>query len=275
MPELPEVETIMRGLMPHLENATIQNVIIRQPRLRWPIPSNLNTLLSHQKVIQLSRRGKYLFITMTQGTLMVHLGMSGSLRILNQNVPPTRHDHVDIIFTNNCLLRYNDPRRFGAILWTDDNPLTHRLIQSLGIEPLDPHFTGNYLKQAAINRHTPIKPFIMNSKVVTGIGNIYAAEALFLAKIHPATDAGQLSQQQCDQLVESIQSILTSAIAQGGTTLKDFINSDGKPGYFSQKLQVYGRAGLPCIRCSEPLQSMQLGQRNTVFCQSCQIVSNI
>ena len=275
MPELPEVETIMRGLMPHLEDALVQDVIIRQPRLRWPIPPNLKAILNHQKVIQLSRRGKYLLIAMTRGTLMIHLGMSGSLRILNHNAPPTRHDHVDILFSHNCLLRYNDPRRFGAILWTDDNPLNHPLLQSMGIEPLNAAFTGHYLKQATLNRHTPIKPFIMNSKIVTGIGNIYAAEALFLAKIHPATDASQLSQQQCDQLVKSIRSILTAAIIQGGTTLKDFINSDGKPGYFSQKLQVYSRAGLPCTRCSKPLQSMQLGQRSTVFCPSCQIILKV
>jgi formamidopyrimidine-DNA glycosylase len=274
MPELPEVETTMRGLIPHLEGATIQGVIIRQSQLRWPIPSHLKSCLTQQKIIQLSRRGKYLLIKVQAGTLIIHLGMSGSLRVLNHSTPPTRHDHMDITLTQNKLLRYHDPRRFGAVLWTEDEPLHHPLLKSMGVEPLSADFTGLYLKQAALKRIIAIKPFIMNSKIVTGIGNIYAAEALFLAGIHPITPAHLLTPSQCDRLVESIKHILQSAILQGGTTLKDFVNSEGKPGYFSQKLHVYGRVDLPCTTCGTRLQSIQLGQRSTVFCEHCQLLSS-
>lgn len=207
---------------------------------------------------------------MSTGTLIIHLGMSGSLRILDFQTPVTVHDHVDIVFSDNRCLRYNDPRRFGAVLWTDKNPLKHSLLRTMGIEPLDMHFTGQYLMKACQNRRATIKTLIMNSQIVTGVGNIYAAEALFLALIHPATPAGVLSEQQYTQLVSAIKQILKSAIAAGGTTLKDFINSDGKPGYFAQRLHVYGRANQPCTRCSKPLQLMQLGQRSTVFCSHCQ-----
>lgn len=272
MPELPEVETTMRGLMPHLEGVMIQDVIVRAPQLRWPIPSDLKTCLSGQKIIKLSRRGKYLLIHVTTGTLIIHLGMSGSLRFLNSNKPPSRHDHVDILFSEKTILRYNDPRRFGAILWTEITPLNHPLLASIGIEPLDNQFNGEYLKKCALKRNVPVKSFIMNSKIVAGIGNIYAAEALFLAKIHPSTPAGMLTQHQCERLVTAIKKILNQAIVAGGTTLKDFVNSEGKPGYFSQQLQVYGRADLPCVRCNAPLQSMQTGQRSTVFCEHCQVM---
>ena len=273
MPELPEVETIMQGLIPHIKGLTIQEAIIRQPQLRWPVPLDLNDHLKQQKIIHLSRRGKYLLIQMATGTLIIHLGMSGSLRVLPQDTPATRHDHLDFILSDNKLLRYNDPRRFGAILMTEDNPAEHTLLKSLGPEPLDPLFNGAWLKKAALKRHVAIKPFIMNSKIVTGIGNIYAAEALFLAKIHPLTEARLLTEPQCDQLVKSIKEVLQSAISQGGTTLKDFVNSDGKPGYFSQKLHVYGRANLPCTACGSLLQSLLLGQRSTVFCGQCQKLS--
>ena len=270
MPELPEVETLLRGLIPHLEDAVIQAVIIRQLQLRWPVSSDLQTCLQQQKIIRLSRRGKYLLIHFTTGTLIIHLGMSGSLRIVHSATPLKRHDHVDMMLSQDRILRYNDPRRFGAILWTTGDPMQHPLLNSLGVEPLDTRFTGAYLKKIAEKRQVPIKSFIMNSKIVTGVGNIYAAEALFSAKIHPLMPAKQLTLQQCDQLVNSIQKILTHAITQGGTTLKDFVNSEGKPGYFSQKLLVYGRGGLPCTECCKSLQSIQLGQRSTVFCTHCQ-----
>lgn len=270
MPELPEVETVMRGLTPHLENAMIDHVIVRCPQLRWPIPKDLNNILRGQKIVRLSRRGKYLLISVATGTLIIHLGMSGSLRILSQVTPPLAHDHMDIVFSNHMTLRYNDPRRFGAILWTEENPLEHGLLKSMGIEPLDVHFTGQYLKKLALKRHTHIKSFIMNSKIVVGVGNIYAAEALFLAGVHPLTPTHLLSIHQCDQLVKSIKIILKHAIFEGGTTLKDFVNSEGKPGYFAQKLNVYGRAGLPCIVCHARLQSIKLSQRSTVFCEACQ-----
>lgn len=270
MPELPEVETIMRGLMPELKGAIVQDVVMRHQQLRWPIPSDLKTRLYHQKIVNLSRRGKYLLIQLDNGSLIIHLGMSGSLRILDCSTSPTRHDHLDIIFSKEKLLRYNDPRRFGAVLWTDENPYEHPLIKSMGVEPLDENFTGQYLYQKSRCRQVPIKTLIMNSKIVTGVGNIYAAEALFLAKIHPIKPAGKMTLQQCEQLVDAIQNILKSAIIQGGTTLKDFVNAKGKPGYFSQKLHVYGRAGLLCTLCGSSLQRMQLGQRSSVFCNCCQ-----
>jgi len=270
MPELPEVETIMRGLAPHIEGTIILDVIIRCSQLRWPIHADLKNILSTQKIIALSRRGKYLLISFTTGTLIIHLGMSGSLRLLTQLTPPMSHDHMDLFLSNRMLLRYNDPRRFGAILWTEDDPRQHVLLKSMGIEPFDLNCTGEYLKQLALTRRTPIKSFIMNNKIVVGVGNIYAAEALFLAGIHPLTPTNILSIQQLNRLVTSIQAILKHAISEGGTTLKDFVNSQGKPGYFSQKLRVYGRAGLPCTACQLPLTSIKLGHRSTVFCASCQ-----
>lgn len=270
MPELPEVETIMRGLSPHLENTMIMDVIVRQDKLRWPISPMLKEHLLQQKIVQLSRRGKYLLLHVTNGTLIMHLGMSGRLQIQNNTTPPTRHDHVDIFFGDAYLLRYNDPRRFGAIIWTEADPLQHHLLRSLGIEPLSEGFTGEYLKKQAQNRRVAIKSFIMNSHVVTGIGNIYAAEALFLAKIHPIQPAETLTEAQCIELVNAIKIILKAAIHQGGTTIKDFINSEGKPGYFTQQLRVYGRGGKPCLVCHAPLRTMQLGQRSTVFCDFCQ-----
>ena len=273
MPELPEVETIMRGLTHHLKDRRVETVMIRQTQLRWPIPVDLSTQLSQQKILKLSRRGKYLLIHFKTGTLIIHLGMSGSLRVLSHEAPPTKHDHVDFILSHHQLLRYHDPRRFGAILWTNEDPLIHPLIQSIGIEPLDPNFNDLYLYSQTVKRKLPIKSLIMNSKIVAGIGNIYAAEALFLAKINPTMPSCQLTLEQCNTLVNSIREIICLAIAAGGTTLKDFVDSSGKPGYFSQKLYVYGRANLPCRVCATPLQSIRMGQRSTVFCKYCQPVS--
>ena len=272
MPELPEVETVVCGLKPHLEGAVIQDVVVRQPQLRWPIPPHLKDHLSLRRVTGLSRRGKYLLISLPNGTLIIHLGMSGSLQIVSNTTPLKPHAHVDIIFSNQKILRYIDPRRFGAILWTSDDFSQHRLLSSLGVEPFDDHFTGAYLKQKAASRRIAIKSFIMDSHVVVGIGNIYAAEALFDARIHPATPAGLLTLPQYQRLVESIKCILQKAINQGGTTVKDFINSEGKPGYFVQQLAVYGRAGLPCVACQTTLQSFKLSQRSTVFCKQCQLI---
>ncbi len=274
MPELPEVETIMHGLKPHIEGAIIQDVVVRHHQLRWPIPPALHDHLSQQRVGQLSRRGKYILMPTDAGTLIMHLGMSGSLRMVTSTTRLNRHDHVDIIFSDDKILRYTDPRRFGALLWTTDNPGSHALLKSLGIEPLDADFNACYLMQRAHSRRVPIKSFIMNSNIVVGIGNIYAAEALFLAGIHPVTPAGLLTPIQCQQLVDAIKKILQSAIKQGGTTIKDFVNSEGKPGYFTQQLSVYGRAGLPCVRCQKPLLSFKLGARSTVFCANCQAVTS-
>lgn len=270
MPELPEVETIMNGLKPHIEGAVIQDVIVRQYQLRWPIPLTLKSDLNQKQIGCLARRGKYLLIPADTGTLLVHLGMSGSLRMVSNKTLLNRHDHVDIILSNKAILRYSDPRRFGALLWTNNDVYNHPLLKSLGVEPLDEQFTPEYLMQRAINRRIPIKSFIMDSKIVTGIGNIYAAEALFMAAIHPATPAGLLTPIQHQQLVASIKQVLLSAIKQGGTTIKDFVNSQGKQGYFTQQLLVYGRAGQPCRRCKTTLSGFQLGQRSTVFCANCQ-----
>lgn len=270
MPELPEVETIMYGLKPHLEGSRIQDVVIRFPQLRWPIPSTLKANLTQQKIQHISRRGKYLLITLAKGTLIIHLGMSGRLCMVTNSIAPRRHDHVDIILCDNKILRYHDPRRFGAILWTEEEPYQHALLKSLGVEPLNDNFTADYLKQRAVGRRIAIKSFIMDSHVVVGVGNIYATEALFLAKIHPVTSAGMLTNKQCEDLVLAIQNVLRAAIKQGGTTLKDFVNSEGNPGYFLQKLTVYGRAGLPCVECHAALKSLKLGQRSTVYCEYCQ-----
>lgn len=270
MPELPEVETVLHGLKPQLEGAIIQDVIVRHHQLRWPIEPNLKNILLHQTIGSLSRRAKYLLMPVDKGTLILHLGMSGSLGIVSLNTPLKSHDHVDIVFSDTHLLRYTDPRRFGAILWTEKGPNTHPLLSLLGPEPLETNFNAVYLSKVIKNRKVAIKSLIMNSHVVVGIGNIYAAEALFLANIHPATPSGQLNKKDCDRLVKAIQFVLSLAIKQGGTTLKDFVNSEGKPGYFKQALQVYGRSGLECNHCKTILQSIKLGQRSTVFCPACQ-----
>jgi len=269
MPELPEVETILRGLTPHIQGATIDKAIVRTRQLRWPIPE-LNAHIEQQTILNVSRRGKYLLVRLKTGTILFHLGMSGRLCLLNEFKPPQRHDHVDIIFTNKQILRYTDPRRFGAILWTPDCPMQHPLLKNLGVEPLMEDFTCSYLLQRAAHRRKAIKPFIMDHKIVVGIGNIYAAESLFLAGIHPAMPVGLLTESQARRLIDVIKQVLARAITQGGTTLKDFVNSEGRPGYFAQQLLVYGRGGLPCVTCGDTLQACVLGQRSTVFCARCQ-----
>ncbi len=270
MPELPEVETTKRGIMPHLADQTIERVVVRQSQLRWPVTSTLNDQLTNQKLLSITRRGKYLLLKIHQGTLLIHLGMSGSLRILETTVSPQKHDHIDIVFKNGKTLRYTDPRRFGAFLWVDGNPLLHPLLSKLGVEPLESCFTSTYLLTHAQRRTLPIKSFIMDHHIVVGIGNIYATEALFLAKIHPLTPANTLSQKQMEALTSAIGCILNEAIQQGGTTLKDFVNTEGKPGYFFLKLKVYGRAGQPCVVCHSPLETLRIGQRATVYCSFCQ-----
>ncbi len=270
MPELPEVETIMNGLKPHVQEKKINDVILRHHQLRWPIPTDLKDRLKNQVVRDLSRRGKYLLMNVNSGTLIIHLGMSGRLQLINSTTPANRHDHMDLVLNNQTSIRYTDPRRFGALLWTNDTPLLHPLLKSLGIEPLEPTFTTSYLLQHTSSRRVAVKTLIMDSKIIVGVGNIYAAEALFLAGLHPLTPTNLLTIIECERLVAAIKYVLKAAIKQGGTTLKDFVNSDGKPGYFKQKLAVYGRAGQPCIHCNTPLESFKLGQRSTVFCISCQ-----
>lgn len=271
MPELPEVETTRLGIQPHIENQTITQVVIRQSQLRWHIPCSLPQQLQSKIVQKVTRRGKYLLFEMGQGALILHLGMSGSLRVLKQEILPKKHDHVDIEFAHHIILRFTDPRRFGAILWAEGEFLQHPLLAKLGVEPLIPNFSASYLWHAAEGRRKSIKSFIMDNHIVVGVGNIYAAEALFLAGIHPERPAGLVSEIEMIKLVDAIKNILLKAIQQGGTTFKDFVNSEGKPGYFLQQLQVYGRHGLPCVLCNRILQSMRLGQRSTVYCSYCQV----
>lgn len=270
MPELPEVETTRRGIAPHILNQTISEVVVRDRRLRWPVPAQLPQLLRGLVVLSVERRGKYILLDCGSGHLLLHLGMSGSLRVVTGEVPLKRHDHVDIRFLNGVDLRLHDPRRFGAVLWTEECPAQHALLAGLGPEPLQDEFDPDYLYQRSRNRKCPIKQFIMDSKVVVGVGNIYANEALFIAGIRPDRAAGRVSLQRYDRLVAAIKAVLARAIDQGGTTLRDFVNGNGKPGYFSQQLAVYGRGSQPCQQCATALKEIRLGQRTTVFCPACQ-----
>lgn len=269
MPELPEVETSRRGISPHIIDSKINNVIMRHHQLRWPIPSNLPILLKNKKLLAVDRRAKYLLLHFENGTLLIHLGMSGSLRICKLNTPPNKHDHVDLQFEN-CLLRYTDPRRFGAILWLGKNYEKCSLLTILGPEPLSEEFTAAYLYQRSKSKKLPIKQFIMDQKVVTGVGNIYATEALFNAGISPVRAANNISLKRYQVLVVAIKEILNAAIKQGGTTLKDFVGGDGKPGYFQQTLHIYGKMGQQCPRCQHDLSAIKLAARNSVYCRHCQ-----
>lgn len=270
MPELPEVETTLRGIVPHVQGHTVHHVIIRNTQLRWPIPKKLVSVIKGQLVQSISRRAKYLLFKTPVGTLIMHLGMSGSLRIVTKDTPAQKHDHFDLVFTQGHCLRLRDPRKFGAILWTTKPVAQHKLLRHLGPEPLSDEFNANYLYTHSRKRKLTIKQFIMDSKIVVGVGNIYASETLFLAQIHPARSAGRISKQRYAQLVEAVKSVLTAAIKQGGTTLRDFTASDGRPGYFTQQLAVYNRKGKPCIHCNAPIQHIVLGQRSTFYCKHCQ-----
>lgn len=270
MPELPEVETTRLGIAPHITGKYVKQVVIRHPRLRWPIPIELSQQLVGHKLLSVGRRGKYLLLAFHHGTLIIHLGMSGSLRIVDHTSSAQKHDHFDLQFSGNKQLRLRDPRRFGAVLWTDQPPSQHPLIASLGPEPLEDQFDGAYLHQRGAKRHVSIKQLIMESKTVVGVGNIYANESLFRSGIHPIRPCNRISASRYQQLAQAIEEILTAAIAQGGTTLRDFQREDGKPGYFAQQLQVYGKAGEPCPACGKPIQSRTIAQRATFFCTACQ-----
>ncbi|WP_417559461.1 bifunctional DNA-formamidopyrimidine glycosylase/DNA-(apurinic or apyrimidinic site) lyase [Marinomonas sp.] len=271
MPELPEVETTLRGIEPKLVGRPLARVDIRQPKLRWLITPELSSEMVGEEITHLSRRGKYIGIHTSKGTLIVHLGMSGSLYFVPAETPPLFHDHVDFCFADDDVwLRYTDPRRFGAILWTTEDWHEHELIKHLGPEPLSDMFNADMLYVRAKGRKVPIKTFIMDSKVVVGVGNIYANEALFKAGIRPDRLAGNISKARLARLVECIKVVLAAAIKQGGTTLKDFVGGDGKPGYFKQELAVYGRANKACVICSKPLKEIRQAQRSTVFCINCQ-----
>ncbi|WP_031432836.1 bifunctional DNA-formamidopyrimidine glycosylase/DNA-(apurinic or apyrimidinic site) lyase [Methylomarinum vadi] len=270
MPELPEVETTRRGIAPHIENKPIIDVIVRQPRLRWPVPSELPILLRGLRFHHIGRRAKYLLLECTTGTLIIHLGMSGSLRIVAPTQSPAKHDHIDWVFADDTVLRFNDPRKFGAVLWSEKPPASHPLLARLGPEPLSAEFDGEYLYRLSRGRKTAVKSFIMDGHIVVGVGNIYANESLFLAGILPSRQAGRISLLRYQALADAIKCVLQSAIEQGGTTLRDFVNESGKPGYFQQSLFVYGRAGQPCKRCSMPIKQIKIGQRASYFCYACQ-----
>ena len=269
MPELPEVETTLRGIEPHLMNQRVARIIVRDPRLRWPVPVEVSKA-EGQAIVSLARRGKYLLINLQQGGLIIHLGMSGSLRILQQPSPPEKHDHIDVELQNGVCLRFNDPRRFGAFLWVDGEMLSHELLRDLGPEPLSGGFTSDYLYQRSRNRTVAIKNFIMNGHIVVGVGNIYASEALFMAGIHPQRAAGRVSRQRYEGLVAAICDVLDRAIRRGGTTLRDFVNSDGAPGYFAQELLVYDRAGSDCFQCGSAIKQKVISQRSSYYCPACQ-----
>ena len=270
MPELPEVETTCRGIAPHIEGRVIKQVIVRQPKLRWPVPKTLAEDLTGQRIEAVTRRAKYLLLTTAEGTLIIHLGMSGSLRIMTTEQESKKHDHIDFIFNDNIVLRFNDQRRFGSVLWTAEPIGEHPLLIDLGPEPLLDEFNGELLYKLSRNRKVPVKTFIMDSHIVVGVGNIYANEALFMAGILPTRQAGAVSLARYQKLAECIKLILQQAIQQGGTTLRDFVNEAGKPGYFKQQLKVYGRKELPCVDCQQALIEVRLANRSTVFCKICQ-----
>ncbi len=269
MPELPEIETARQGLAPLLIGQQIKQVIVRQAQLRWPVAEHITKRLPKARILAIDRRSKYLILETTQGKLIWHFGMSGTLRVLPHSLPPQKHDHIDWLLDNGQCLRYTDPRRFGCLLW-HESPLAVKLLASLGPEPLTDAFHGDYLWQICQGRHRAIKLVIMDSHIVVGVGNIYANESLFAAGIHPKTPATQLSKDACAKLCYHIKTLLTKAIAMGGTTLKDFSQVDGKPGYFQQTLQVYDRATLPCRICHTPLIDLRLNRRATVYCSQCQ-----
>lgn len=271
MPELPEVETTCNGIRPHITGKTISNVIVRQQQLRWPITDNLSKILHGKKIESVRRRAKYCLLTTNLSeTIIIHLGMSGSLRITNTSHAAEKHDHVDFVFTDDTVLRFNDTRRFGAILLTPDPIEQHKLISSLGPEPLTSNFTGAHLHSLSKNRKATVKSFIMDGHHVVGVGNIYASESLFMAGILPTRAAGKVSLKRYQKLANCIKIVLQQSIDQGGTTLRDFVNEQGKPGYFQQSLAVYGRAGEPCIHCSTSVEQLKIAQRASYFCPACQ-----
>lgn len=270
MPELPEVETTCRGLSPHLLGKQVISVTVRQRQLRWPVPGRLEKALPGQEILSVSRRAKYLLIGTGAGTLIAHLGMSGSFRMVRPDTIAGNHDHVDIALGSGWILRYNDPRRFGCMLWSPGDPLQHKLLKTLGPEPLEPAFSAEYLYRMSRGRKLSIKPFLMSNQVVVGVGNIYASESLHRAGIHPRRPAGRVGMARMEALVREVRQVLAEAIKAGGTTLKDFVREDGQPGYFAQSLQVYGRAGKPCLRCGEAVRQEVMAQRASYFCPGCQ-----
>ena len=270
MPELPEVETTRRGLEPLLRGRTIRAVHVHQPRLRWPVAADLSAVLAGQRIQAVERRAKYLLLRLTRGTLILHLGMSGNLRVLTADRARLPHDHLEFILDSGQVLRLNDPRRFGSCLYTEEPPQQHALLRRLAPEPLEAGFDGVYLFAITRKRRASIKALLMNGQLVTGVGNIYASEALFRARIRPGRSARSLNRLQCGKLARAVIAVLRMAIRAGGTTLRDYVNADGMPGYFRQRLYVYERAGLPCRRCGTPIKQITQGARSTYYCADCQ-----
>ena len=270
MPELPEVETARRGISPYLQGKRVRAVTVRDKRLRWPIPMALLKELPGQRVEAVERRGKYLLLKTPAGTALLHLGMSGSLRIVDEGSLAAKHDHVDIVMESGKALRLRDPRRFGALLWTREDPERHELLKELGPEPFGADFDGAYLFERSRGRKVAVKQFIMDSHVVVGVGNIYASESLFSAAIRPQRAAGRVTAKEYAALARGIKKVLTASIKAGGTTLRDFAREDGEPGYFSQRLRVYGREGERCYRCDGIIKAKATGQRMTYWCPDCQ-----
>lgn len=270
MPELPEVETARRGIAPYLVGKRICRVTVRTAKLRLPLQPDLDAILSGQIISAVERRGKYLLVRFTAGTLILHLGMTGNLRLVQADTPPGRHDHLDLVLNSGLCLRLTDPRRFSTIVWTHDDPLRHTLLAKHGPEPLTDDFSGDYLYTKSRGRRITVKQFIMDSRVLAGVGNIYACEALFRAGIHPETPAGTLSPAHCLRLADAVKEVLTDAIACGGNTLGDFLVSEGNPAYFPMRFSVYGRNGTACPGCGAPIRRIQQGGRSTYFCDRCQ-----
>jgi formamidopyrimidine-DNA glycosylase len=268
MPELPEVETTRLGLLPHVRRRNLRGWTVRNGQFRWPV--EIPDVLHDQRLQNIERRGKYLLFRFDPGTLILHLGMSGNLRVVSNAVPLLKHDHVDLDFGDDVIVRFNDPRRFGSVLFDDKDGTDHWLLRPLGVEPLGEGFDGRYLKSAAKNKRVAVKNMIMDSHVVVGVGNIYAAEALFLAGIRPTVAASRVTHAGYARLAAAIRQVLSDAIASGGTTLRDFVSAEGRPGYFALHLNVYGRGGEDCYRCGTMLKNLTLGQRATVFCPNCQ-----
>jgi formamidopyrimidine-DNA glycosylase len=269
MPELPEVEVCRQGIEPHVLNQNVSDVIVRNAKMRWPITPSIGDICG-EKIISVNRRAKYLLLETSKGTLMLHLGMSGTIRAIDKDTAVVKHDHFDLVLESGLALRLNDPRRFGSVLWITEDINEHSLIKKLGPEPLLSDFSGDYLYKKSRNKMVAIKTFLMNNHIVVGVGNIYANEALFQAKIIPTIAAGQVSRKRFEYLTGIIKKVLSEAISQGGTTLKDFTQVDGKPGYFAQSLQVYGRSGQPCFICKTNLKEIKQAGRATVFCPQCQ-----
>lgn len=270
MPELPEVETTLRGIRPHLLGARIARLVVRERRLRWPIAAGLEARVRGRAVTAVRRRGKYLLLDLERGALVMHLGMSGSFRVLSAAVPAGAHDHYDLVTERGRVVRYRDPRRFGCLLWCAGDPMRHPRIRTLGVEPLGEAFDGECLRRAAAGRRLAVKSFLMDSRVVVGVGNIYASEALFAAAIHPRRGCHRISTARYQLLADAVRATLNAAIGHGGSTIRDFAAADGLPGYFEQELTVYGRAGRACARCGGTIRRVVIGQRSTFYCPGCQ-----